>query len=160
MPLPPNDEPKSVPLFNCSYNTADLVVSILRSVDRFYKPKTVCRRKFTLNGVRKYYPTRISNVQVQNSFLYKNKVNGIYKACEDFILGECLSIYSETFGCNYKTGRCNTFYMLDVPSNLRFRSKKRSGIRCGNSFSPTSSRSVSFAQLAFASNRYYLFCKV
>lgn len=145
MPLPPNDKPKPVPLLNCNYDSADLVVSILHSVDRFYKPRIMCRRKFTLNGVQKYYPTRNSSVQAQNSFLYKNKVNSIYKVCEDFILGECFSIYSETFGCNYKTGRCNTFYMLDVPSNLRFRSKKRSGTRCGNSFPPTSKCSVSFA---------------
>lgn len=158
VPLPPNAEPKPAPLLSdCSFVPTDAVYSIVRSVDRFYKPQVSCRRKFTLQGVEKYFPNHDSKVRAQNSFLYKNckniaeHKNEIYKACEDFILGECFNIYNEAFGLNYKTGRCDTFYMLNFPNNLRFRSKRRSGTRCGsNSFPPASCNSVSFVSVTFS----------
>lgn len=148
VPLPPCDDPKLVPLFEFrAFNPASVVVSVLRGVDRFYRPRIAFRRKFTLSGVEKYYPTRESKLNPQNSFLYKNNEGrkAVYKICEDFILGECFSAYSEAFGCDYRKGVSDTFYLLNFPNNLRLRSKKRSGARCGsNLFPPVSSNLVSF----------------
>lgn len=139
MPLPFNEEPTPVSLFQINhFCAADAVIAIVLSLDRFYKPKITYRRKFTLNGVEKYYPTCDIKIQAQNSFLYRNTL----KACENFILGECVSE-------NFCSGRCNTFYMLDVPSNLTFKSKKSSGTKRNSSFLPVPYNAVSFAHLTF-----------
>lgn len=54
--------------------TRELVNSIVKSVDRFYKPNISCRRHFNIYPpfVTKYYPNCISNKKKQRSFLHKD----------------------------------------------------------------------------------------
>lgn len=150
VPFPPRDEPKPVPLLKpVSFIIGDVIAAIVRSADKFYKPRIPCRRKFTMKGVQKYYPAQNLNLMIQSTFLYGNSIvlpnvdrSSIYKVCEDFILAECFNTYRECYA-HSKKARCDTFYMLDCPSSIRLRPKTRSGGRCGNSFTPLSFNSVS-----------------
>lgn len=76
MLLPPSSRPKiGRPEFvKVHYKIAqgDLVASIIRNVDAFYKPRILCRRLFTLKGVVKLYPT-LEKAASTPSFLHKNK---------------------------------------------------------------------------------------
>lgn len=152
MPLPPSDNFKPALLVRYKvFPARDIVFGIVKDVDRFYKPQTFCRRKFTLNGVDKYYPQRDVNLLNLYSFLYRNKHNVDLQslnnfnankllqigdpsqnnynwkvACENFILAERYAIYLSYHKENIRSRRrVDTFYMLDSPININFRNKKR-----------------------------------
>lgn len=69
--LPPSQEkilPALVRQLTETY-TRETVNSIVRDVDRFYKPSVPCRRIFNLKGVQKYYPDAQAKTP-QKSFLH------------------------------------------------------------------------------------------
>lgn len=71
--LPTFEKVRPAPVRNLSAAfVRDTVDAIIRDVDRFYKPRVVCRRSFTLYGVKKYYPDHEIKAAKQKSFLHKN----------------------------------------------------------------------------------------
>lgn len=73
--LPTYDKIKPVPgrKLSVAY-TRELINAIVNSVDRFYKPRIACRRRFNIYipFVFKYYPNYTSIAKKQSSFLHKN----------------------------------------------------------------------------------------
>lgn len=55
--------------------TQEIVNSIINSVDRFYTPRTTCRRCFNIYApfVTKYYPNCVKSLKKQISFLHKSQ---------------------------------------------------------------------------------------
>lgn len=75
IPLPTSYEPIIIsprPNINRYVSDSTIVSSII--FDRFYNPKIPCRRKFTLTGVYKYYPSKKMRKN-QNSFLHRDRKN-------------------------------------------------------------------------------------
>lgn len=60
-------------------HTREIVNSIVNSVDRFYKPMTLCRRHFNVFApfMTKYYPDCITKIRKQASFLHTDQCASI-----------------------------------------------------------------------------------
>lgn len=112
-PLPPPDKPKPElsNFVNDSLHTAEIVDSIIRSIDKFYRATVFCRRRFTLNGVEKYYPQYDKNLRKQISFVHSSK--------NDSLLNK-----NENLGSSPR----NTYYILETPETINFDNKRKSGL--------------------------------
>lgn len=125
IPLPPLNTPQITTTYN-HVASAQIVPQIIKNVDSFYKPRVSCRRKFTLDGVEKYFPEMETKLNKRSSFLHRsidNKVfkvdNTVRKICFNFLVNERVAI------CNENAPSSGTFYLFDVSDgNIKFSDKK------------------------------------
>lgn len=113
VPLPPPDKPKPElrSFVNNSLHTAEIVDSIIRNVDKFYRATIFCRRRFTLNGVEKYCPQYDKKLRKQTSFVHSSKNDNSLNKSE-----------------NFASSPRNTYYILETPENIHFDNKRKSGL--------------------------------
>lgn len=90
----PYDKIKPFPYRHLDFvQTNEIVQSIINSVDRFYKPRTTCRRLFDIYApyVTKYYPNCARSLMKQISFLHKDPKS---EASSNFFTGKkCVSLF-------------------------------------------------------------------
>lgn len=113
VPLPPPDKHKPEPpgFVNDSLYTAEIIDSFIRSVDEFYRVTVFCRRRFTLNGVEKYYPQYDKKLRKQTSFVHSSKNDNSLNKSD-----------------NFASSPRNTYYILETPENINFDNKRKSGL--------------------------------
>lgn len=88
-----------------SKQTSEIVNAIVLSVDKFYKPRVVCRRRFTQYGVEKYYPGCIDISSKQRSFLHNSAKVKHSNQCSSKRPNYwwSISVYSENINDNLNT---------------------------------------------------------
>lgn len=88
--LPPTTKAKPISPPE-KYDVAKVVKAIILNVDRFYKPRVRCRRRFTSSGVIKEVVCELT--PFDGSFLHKNRIKSPKVECMNFIYNERLEVY-------------------------------------------------------------------